>query len=690
MSSFPETASALTGPQISLLREKDLSGANRALIVKAAAASLQQDLDTGRELYSHDITVTLDDGRVVKIKRISCVDPVVRNNTHALLITKEDKPGVFRLPGGMKDKPDGTLETPEATARRETKEETGYIVPPDAEIRVLGLPRVTGHIRFYDPKHDPKGTLAKAYGLKEGDAFITDTIGIDIYVKDDLAALKVHGKETDTTKIKPPFLQAGDDALSVNAVPIADMAELAQQQKMEWLHYSITGTALLHSIVPADPLDLTGFLDPVALTRSSTPFTMFGDVVKKFSAASQNAKFWFQSRTLQATNIQMGLIRFKRDQTGIAGAAALITPGFLACGRAFIPMDKRKGVRPANPVEAETAFIQAAEAITDHIYRENREATPAEKWALAALMVMGVRELDAKAPQQDALLPALVSYLRQLGFKLDNNLPAALPQLEASVWDDVAAGQQNYAASLWQYQRHPVRFRPAHIPDHLDLSAALDPVALTGSEQPFVMSEKVAKDFREVANDPTALFTRRILQVTNVHMGQINFEREKSGMAAAAAFTTPGFLAIGRIFLSPGERIGIVAADPKFSETPFIQAAEAIAKKVYDEKREATPEEKKTAAQLMLMGIQYLESKAPGANNLLPLLIDFLHQQGYELGDNVPLSVQQLPRRIKHAENRIHESTWGYQARHLSALQRQRRVNHQIAARMRRQMELTA
>jgi hypothetical protein len=91
----------------------------------------------------------------------------------------------------------------------------------------------------------------------------------------------------------------------------------------------------------------------------------------------------------------------------------------------------------------------------------------------------------------------------------------------------------------------------------------------------------------------------------------------------------------------------------------------------------------------MLMGIQYLESKAPGANNLLPLLIDFLHQQGYELGDNVPLSVQQLPRRIKHAENRIHESTWGYQARHLSALQRQRLVNHQIAARMRRQMELT-
>lgn len=183
--------------------------------------------------------------------------------------------------------------------------------------------------------------------------------------------------------------------------------------------------------------------------------------------------------------------------------------------------------------------------------------------------------------------------------------------------------------------------------DYFDLTSPLDGVKLTGSPTPFELTDVVKKRFESASNDPMTWFKGRTLQSTVIHMSQINFEREKSGIAGAAALVTPGILAAGRIFVSPSERKGIMAADPKFAETPYIAAVETITAAVYSPSgnaplgREATLDEKKNAAALMLLGIQYLEAKAPGADKLLPMLVEFLQNTGYRLGNNIPLSLIQ-------------------------------------------------
>src|SRR6185295_15589840 len=131
--------------------------------------------------------------------------------------------------------------------------------------------------------------------------------------------------------------------------------------------------------------------------------------------------------------------------------------------------------------------------------------------------------------------------------------------------------------------------------DMSDLTQPLDLVELTGSDSPFALFPEAKKRFQEAADDPENLFGGRTLQSTVVHMGLISFEREKTGVAGAAAAVTPGILAAGRVFKPVAARKGIMVADPKFAETPYIKAAEQIAHAVYAPTpdsplgREATP-----------------------------------------------------------------------------------------------------
>jgi len=190
---------------VHLLNRGDLTASNRVLIAGAA----QKALDAYPGTASRNFDVTLADGRVVNVKGISAADPVVTDGQHFLMIKKGR--GTLLLPGGMKDvvgtsaslwrraidgllgrrgKNGSVVETAEATVVREVREETGFVVPKDASIEVLGSPRVNmDDIRFYDPKHDkaivgadgkPTGEyhLAKTYGLRPGDAFIMDSIGV--------------------------------------------------------------------------------------------------------------------------------------------------------------------------------------------------------------------------------------------------------------------------------------------------------------------------------------------------------------------------------------------------------------------------------------------------------------------------------------------------------------------------------
>jgi hypothetical protein len=182
--------------------------------------------------------------------------------------------------------------------------------------------------------------------------------------------------------------------------------------------------------------------------------------------------------------------------------------------------------------------------------------------------------------------------------------------------------------------------------DSFDLTQPLDPVALTGTDKPFELTPKARDRFNQAVSDVMSLFKGRTLEGTVVHMQQIGFQREATGIAGAAASDNPGLMACGRIFVPVGERAGIMPADPKWSETPFIKAAEEIAWAVYKgdpalpQGREATLEEKSKAAALMLLCVQHLESISPGADKLLPRLVEFLENQGFKLGNNVPASLR--------------------------------------------------
>jgi hypothetical protein len=180
----------------------------------------------------------------------------------------------------------------------------------------------------------------------------------------------------------------------------------------------------------------------------------------------------------------------------------------------------------------------------------------------------------------------------------------------------------------------------------LDLTGPIDPIELTGSDMPFEMFAEARKRFDEAAANPEAMFRGRILQSTIVHMQLIDFFREPTGIAGSSALVTPGILAAGRTLKPVSERKGIIPADPDFAETPYIAAAEKLAAAVYTPSqaspygREATPEERRMAAALMLLGIQYLEAKAPYVNRLLPRLISYPQNLGYQLGNNVPESLR--------------------------------------------------
>jgi ADP-ribose pyrophosphatase YjhB (NUDIX family) len=240
---FKRATSAKFGP-------KDLTDEIRARIIEEATRQLQQTIDSGHEFFYGEFAIPLGDGKKLRVKHIACADPIIRNDTHVVLITKKDKPGVFRLPGGMTEAKAGVIDSPEETARRETFEETLYIVPPGAEVRVLNPPRVTGHIRIYQSSEDPEGKLAKSHNLKEGDAFITSTVGVDIYVKDeDLSALQIVDKGTPLTEeqiASRRFLRAGDDAQTVSVVSLAEAPKLAAQKKFEGIHHAL----LMQAITP--------------------------------------------------------------------------------------------------------------------------------------------------------------------------------------------------------------------------------------------------------------------------------------------------------------------------------------------------------------------------------------------------------------------------------------------------------
>jgi 8-oxo-dGTP pyrophosphatase MutT (NUDIX family) len=273
LSIFSSSARAVTAPrsgsgeQTSSFSKDDLTDANRTLIAEAARAALQADIDAGREPYARDFTVHLSDGRLVNVKGISAADPVVTDGTHFLMIKKAA--GRWLHAGGMKDIYRNwwgrhRVETPVETALREVREEAGYVVPPEARVRVMGAPRVNAKdIRFYDPVYDEDGRLATAYGLKPGDAFIMDSVGVEIRVDTDLSKLDIVPKRRLATfeqewQSQGLLVQAGSDAHAVGIVRAEDAALLALQGRLgQAEHYRMMHEAL-PAVVPA-PEDLGDF-----------------------------------------------------------------------------------------------------------------------------------------------------------------------------------------------------------------------------------------------------------------------------------------------------------------------------------------------------------------------------------------------------------------------------------------------
>jgi hypothetical protein len=179
-----------------------------------------------------------------------------------------------------------------------------------------------------------------------------------------------------------------------------------------------------------------------------------------------------------------------------------------------------------------------------------------------------------------------------------------------------------------------------------DLTESLDAEKLTGSAEPFVLFERAKKEFMQARESIMALAKGRTLFATNVHMSQLQFERDTTGIAGVAAAITAGIQGCLRVFVPPDERQGITLANPDWAEMPFIKAAESNVWGIYaDAKserphRDATPGERKKAAQLILLAVRYLESIVPGASAFNVKLLQQLADFGYRFGDNMPVSLQ--------------------------------------------------
>ncbi len=172
------------------------------------------------------------------------------------------------------------------------------------------------------------------------------------------------------------------------------------------------------------------------------------------------------------------------------------------------------------------------------------------------------------------------------------------------------------------------------------VSDIIDPSLLQETNNdPFAMLPKALERFNAGKNDIRSHFRGRALETTVQHMSNIEFERSGSSLPGAAALNNPGLLAIGRALLPVNERESIHAANPDWAETPFIKAAETLNKTIFDEEREATPAEKQKLGQLMILGIQYLDSLDPGKNKQLSQYVAFLKEEGFVLGDHIPATI---------------------------------------------------
>ena len=186
-------------------------------------------------------------------------------------------------------------------------------------------------------------------------------------------------------------------------------------------------------------------------------------------------------------------------------------------------------------------------------------------------------------------------------------------------------------------------------PSTIDVSGPIETEKLFPAEwlvqtdgDPFGLFPKVKAEFDAARGDLRLQATKRALMATSLHMSHIG-GKKGSNVAAQVAINNPGLHAILRSLtpVEDREKNRMQAANPDWAETPFIRAAETLNKTIFDEQREANPNEKRQLGQLAVLAIQHLDSLEPGADMQLPLYVRLLEEEGFNLGDHIPQTVLQ-------------------------------------------------